>query len=317
MARTLPRWMHQKHGAYYLVRNNKWTRLSRNLHDALVEYARLTAGPTDGALADLVSRVLADMRETVSEGTYSNYKSSAKRFIEAFVEFTPSQIKPTHIAMFLDDARSTPGAANTLHSFLNGVFKRAVRWGIVESNPVRDIEKFKMSKRDRYITAEEYAAIRQHATPTLQCLMDFAYQTGQRIGECMRIKYADITANGIFFRQKKTNTKVLVAMTPDLEAAISRAKSLHSSVKGLMLFHRRDGSPLKYNTINYQWNKACEAAGIEDANFHDIRAAAATDAKAHGLDSKTLLGHTTESSHNRYLRSREIKVATPNKKRNS
>ncbi len=44
MARTLPRWMHEKHGAYYLVRKNKWHRLAGNLHDALVEYARLTAG---------------------------------------------------------------------------------------------------------------------------------------------------------------------------------------------------------------------------------------------------------------------------------
>ena len=66
MARVLPRWMHEKHGAYYLVRNNKWTRLSGNLHDALVEYARLTAGPDQGALGELVTRALADMKLTVA-----------------------------------------------------------------------------------------------------------------------------------------------------------------------------------------------------------------------------------------------------------
>ena len=152
---------------------------------------------------------------------------------------------------------------------------------------------------------------------TIRCLMDIAYLTGQRVGDCLRIKYADISSEGIFFKQQKTGAKVIVAMTPDLDAAITRARSLHESVKGLTLFHRRDGSLIPYSTIREQWSRACKAAGVENARFHDIRAAAATDAKARGLDSKTLLGHTTESSHNRYLRAKEVKVATPNKSRNS
>jgi len=96
-----------------------------------------------------------------------------------------------------------------------------------------------------------------------------------------------------------------------LQAAIARARALHVSVKGLTLFHRPDGSPLAYNTINGHWVEACEKAQVMNAHFHDIRAASATDARAQGLDSKALLGHTTESSHNRYLRGKEVPVATP------
>lgn len=73
MPRTLPRWMHLNHGRYYLVRKNKWTPLSRNLHDALVEYARLTTGPDAGALGELVARALADMKKTVAASTFKNY----------------------------------------------------------------------------------------------------------------------------------------------------------------------------------------------------------------------------------------------------
>jgi integrase len=82
-------------------------------------------------------------------------------------------------------------------------------------------------------------------------------------------------------------------------------------VRGLTLFHKRDGSPLSYTTMYGHWRKACQAAGVEGANFHDIRAAAATDARAAGGDSQTLLGHTTESSHRRYLRSKVVPVAQP------
>lgn len=317
MARALPRWMHQKHGAYYLVRANKWHRLASNLHDALVEYARLTAGPEKGAFGKLIADVLADMKLTVAPSTFKNYTTCSRRVLEAFEEFTPQQVKPYHVARFLDDNKATPSMANLLHSFLRGAFKRAVRWGVVEADPTRDIEQFKTEKRDRYITAEEYKRIRENATPTLACLMDIAYITGQRMGDCRHIKYADISEAGVFVKQQKTKARILIAMTPDLAEVIAKARTLHQSVKGLTLFHRRDGSPIPYGTLYHQWSNACRDAKVEDAHFHDIRAAAATDAKAQGLDSKTLLGHTTESSHNRYLRSKETKVATPNRARKS
>lgn len=315
--RTLPRWMHEKHGAYYLVRNNKWHRLAGNLHDALVEYARLTAGPDKGALGELVAKTLADMKLTVAPTTLKNYTTCSRRVLKAFAEFTPQQVKPSHIARFLDDNKTTPAMANLLRSFLKGVFQRAVRWGIVEANPVRDIEQFKTRKRDRYITADEYQRIQDHATPTLACLMDLAYITGQRMGDCRHVKYADISDAGVYVKQEKTGARVLISMTPDLAEVVATARTLHQSVKGLTLFHRRDGTPIPYSTLYHQWRNACRDAKVEGANFHDIRAAAATDAKAQGLDSKTLLGHTTESSHNRYLRSKETKVAIPNSARKS
>lgn len=314
--RTLPRWMHEKHGAYYLVRANKWHRLGKDLHDALVEYARLTAGPNKAEFSKLVTDTLADLKvDGLAASTLKNYSIAADKILEAFADFTPQQVKPHNVARFLDSWKSTPSAANHCHAMLRNMFKRAVRWGIVEVDPTRDIEPFKTSARDRYITATEFAAIHQHATPTLQCLMDIAYITGQRIGDCRHIRYEDISEAGIFVKQKKTKAKVLISMTPDLQEVVNRARSLHTSVKGMTLFHTRKGTPIPYGTLYHQWQVACRAAGVKDANFHDIRAAAATDAKASGQDSKTLLGHTTDASHKRYLRSKETPVATPNKRR--
>ena len=303
--------MHEKNGAFYLVRKNKWHRLAGNLHDALLEYARLTAGPDKGALGELVSKAMADMKLTVAASTYKNYTTCSRRVLESFAEFTPQQIKPHHVALFLDHHKNKPSMANLLHTFLRNTFKRAVRWGICETDPTRDIEQFKTEGRDRYITEEEFKAIHQHATPTLQCLMDIAYITGQRMGDCRYIKYSDIGEAGVYVKQQKTKVRRLISMSPDLAAVIARAKALHQSVKGMTLFHRRDGTPIPYSTLYHQWTNACRDAKVEDANFHDIRAATATDADEAGMDSKTLLGHTTESSHIRYLRSKKVKVATP------
>jgi integrase len=102
--------------------------------------------------------------------------------------------------------------------------------------------------------------------------MDLAYITGQRMGDCRHIRYSDISEAGEYVKQQKTGAKVLIAMTPDLEEVISGAKMLHQSVKGLTLFHKRDGAPIPYGTLYHQWRKACDLAKIENANFHDIRA---------------------------------------------
>lgn len=91
MARTLPRWMHEKHGAYYLVRRNKWHRLAGNLHDALIEYARLTSGAAQGALGDLVSKSLDDMKLTVASSTFKNYTTSQGEFSRRSLNSTPSK----------------------------------------------------------------------------------------------------------------------------------------------------------------------------------------------------------------------------------
>ncbi len=100
-------------------------------------------------------------------------------------------------------------------------------------------------------------------------------------------------------------------MMADLRDAIGQARALNRSVKGFHLFHTRQGKPFSYWTIRTLWGRATAAAGVEDAHIHDIRAKAATDAKAQGIDSKALLGHTTETSHNRYLRSKEIPTVRP------
>ena len=146
--------------------------------------------------------------------------------------------------------------------------------------------------------------------------MDMAYLTGQRIGDVMKIKYADIADEALYVKQDKTKTRRLIQMTADLDAAIKATRSIHQSVKGLTLFHKRDGSPLAYTTIYGHWRRACKLAGVDavgkgGAHFHDIRANSATDADDAGMDSRTLLGHTTESSHQRYLRSKKIKQASP------
>lgn len=315
-SRKLPARMHLKHGRYYYVHQNKWTPLSRDYHDALVEYAKIIK-PNKGGMEELIDRFMLDVKTMIKPNTLKTYTAAAEKLKKALVEFSPGQVKPMHVAQILDHFRSTPAMANVMRNVLKQVFAKAVVWGIAEINPVQFVQPLKTKKRDRYITEAEFQAIKAKATPTLQAIMDICYITGQRIGDVLKIRYADIDEDGIFFKQEKTGNRLKVSMTDDLKAAVDTARALHKSVKGLTLFHTRQGKPFAYWTVRTLWERAITSAGIEDAHIHDIRAKAATDAKAQGLDSKKLLGHASESAHSRYLRSKEIPVAEPVKIRKS
>lgn len=52
----LPRCVYHKHGAYWLVKAGKWTRLGDTLTEALAEYGRRIESPA-GTMPDLIHRV--------------------------------------------------------------------------------------------------------------------------------------------------------------------------------------------------------------------------------------------------------------------
>ena len=63
------------------------------------------------------------------------------------------------------------------------------------------------------------------------------------------------------------------------------------------------------------WLAACKAAGIDGAQFRDIRAMAAAQGQADGIDYQALLGHSTRAMSDHYLRGRKVISAEPVRKK--
>lgn len=303
----LPPCVYEKHGAYYYVKAGVWKRIGSDLTSALAEYARIVDAPKGGMTA-LVNKVLIHIEPKLAKSTVSQYRAAARRISEAFSEFAPHQIHSRHVAALKMDMADTPNMANRVLSFLRVVFACAVEWQLVDSNPCIGIKRHDEAKRKRYITDEEYEAIRSHANPRLQIVMDLLYLTGQRVTDVLSIKRADINDHGIAFEQQKTKAKLLVRWTPELRDAVSRANALGGNVMGMNLFRTRarGGKPPSYGITRDHWDEACLAAGITDANIHDLRAKSLTDAKRQGKDAQSLAGHTTAAMTDRYIRLREV-----------
>ena len=306
--RDLPACVFLKCGTYYFVKNNKWHNLGKELKAALTDYARLQESPTDG-MAGLVYRWLNE--SGVSDSSMPSYKSAAKTVADVFKNLEPWEVTARDVQAFMHHYRSQPVKANTCRAVIINALDWGFNEGIVERNVARDTRPYKTKSRDRYLTDSEFLAIQEKAKPVLKSIMDILYLTGQRISDVLAIRHSDLTDEGISFRQKKTGHKMIVSWSDELRVAVAEAKKTAKNIKGMTLFSNRKGGQWSYDSIGIMWRKAAKEASVKDSRIHDIRAKAATDAKKQGVDSKKLLGHASESSHQRYMRNHEISVAKP------
>lgn len=306
--RDLPACVYLKHGAYFFVKKNKWINLGKDKKVALTEYARLTCRPT-GGMGGLIYRWLEN--SDISEGSLPSYRSAAKALAKAFAEFEPHEVTARHVLALMHHNRNKPVTANLYRAVLSNALEYGFMENVVERNVAKDVRPFKTKARDRYLTDQEFIAVQAAAHPVLKSMMDLLYLTGQRISDIIGIRHSDLTDSGIAFKQQKTGHKMIVSWSDELRIAVAEARKTSTNIKGMTLFSNRQGKPWDYSSISLMWRKAIKAAGIDNAKIHDIRAKAATDAQTQGLDSRKLLGHRSESSHNRYLRNKETAVATP------
>lgn len=304
----LPRGVYLRHGAYYHVRGGKWTRIGKTLREALGAYAAIQEAPS-GGLADLIDQAMPYILQRVSRSTERQYLRAARHLKVWMREFAPQDVRPRHVAALKLRLAAKPNWANRCLSLLRQVFDYALEQQLVESNPVVGVKRHPEKKRTRLLSLEEYQAIYDKAGPRLQVIMDLCVRTGQRIGDVLRIRRADLVDDGVRFEQMKTGNKGVVAWTAELRGVVERAKTLHGNIRALTLLHNRRGKAPDYSTVKIQWDKARQAAGVSDARLHDLRALAATWAKKQGKNPSALLMHSSPAQTVRYLRDKEEPVA--------
>ena len=311
----LPQRMHRKGGMYYYVPSTgprKWIKLHAELPTARVLWAQHenARGGDGGSFSVALDQYLISERFlALADKTRRQYEHIAGELREFFAGATLDIITAVHIAAWMDNHRSKI-QANTGKAIIGTLFEIAARTGVVNANPAKLVRYHRISGRDRLITDAEYRAIWNAADEHVRIAMDLGYLTGARIQDILDIRLQDISADGILVKVSKvrnsTKKKQLFLRSPALDDVIDRAMALPRSVRGMHLICDRQGKPYLYGTFNTHWLDAVRTAKIEGVHFHDIRAKAATDAKALGMDYQALLGHASRAMSDRYIRQREI-----------
>lgn len=315
----LPPRMYFKNGRYYYVRDNHWHTLSQDYTEALVQRARLEAptGDWEKLVAVVYERYEARYKaKEIAAGTIKQYRGIRARIEYGFSEFQPSMVRTSDITAFLDEYENTPNIANRMLTVIKAIFERGVRRGLCDSNPAYGIKRFEEKQRVRYLHDWEFNAIRSQANPQTQLIMDMCYLTGQRISDVLSIQHKDLTDAGVYFKQGKSGQRVLVNTSDELARVVREAKALHR-VMALYLFHPTGkATRYSYRAIRDSYKRAADKAKVKDTGLHDIRAKAATDAEAEGIDPQALMGHASSAMTKRYLRLRKtVQTDSPSLRR--
>ena len=153
--------------------------------------------------------------------------------------------------------------------------------------------------RDRVLDKDEYDRLLKAAGASkllqLHDLIKFAYLTGARYGEIVRLRKANVDFN------KQTCTFV------DTKNGEDRTIPLHNSALEILKRYPFGETyfRMKPDSFRFYFKQAREKAGLENFRFHDLRGCFCTNALLSGMsiaEVSTLSGHKSWSMLKRYTR---------------
>lgn len=213
--------------------------------------------------------------------------------------------------------------AQAIRTRLRGIFAYAVAIGWVEKNPANVTLPFKsIAKRGR-LTFETYQLIYAKAaevSPWLQNVMLLALVSGQDRSTVAKWERGFSDGTVATVHRNKTDKDIAIPLALRLDVlgvtlgeVIARCKS--SNIATPYLIHHTEnrggikrGAPIHLQTISMKFAEARKLAEIPDENapsFHELRSLSKRLYDAQGnVDTKALLGHSTEQMSALYANSR-------------
>ena len=219
---------------------------------------------------------------------------------------TRADVKAWHTSM-----SATPYEANRALAYLSKMLSLAATdWELRESNPCIGIKRFPERARERFFTDDELSRIgsalasaERHGTelPGFILLVRLLAVTGMRLGEVLKLSWADIHREGRAIRLRDAKAG---ARTVRLGAAAVAILNAVAEQDGYVVHDLDPVQPLSVGSAHRAWTRLCKRAKISDGRLHDLRHTAGTFAALAGANAfavRDLLGHRTLAMTSRYV----------------
>lgn len=307
----LPPHLYRKGKCYYYDaggKPRKWIKLGSDLNEARRRWAELEGreeDPSDRTFAVVARRYEREVIPQKARSTQADNTRELRQLLAVFGEMPVDEITPSDVREYLDRrGEQAPVRANREKALLSHILNHARAWGYMRTaNPCAGIKGFRESGRDRYVTDEEFDAVRKVAHPTVADAMALALLTGQRPADVLKMQRSDVRDDALHVVQNKTGKRIAIALTDELGALVARL--LAHPKKPAYLLCNKDGSAISPHQLRQRFENARTDAGV-DFQFRDIRAKAGTEASIHGgMDhAQKLLGHKHVTMTQHYVRAR-------------
>ncbi len=205
--------------------------------------------------------------------------------------------------------KDSPVQANRTVTILSSMLARAERWGLrpLGSNPCKFVERFKESKRERFLSPAELGRLgealresegKEH--PSALLAIRLLTLTGMRRGEVMNLRWdqVDFRNRLLLLADSKTGRKAVPVGAPALKL-LSEAERAEGNP--FVCYGTRPGAP--FVGLQKVWERVRKLAGLEDVRLHDLRHSFASVGAAAGFGLFVIgkvLGHSQTSTTQRY-----------------
>lgn len=279
----LPRRMYEKHGGFYYVdKANTWHKLKGDYSDALKQYASLIDDSRDDLIGGLIARYIREVLPKRADETAKGRKKEFKALLPKFKDTPAKKLRASDAWTYFEQRGSNQAARHEV-SALSAVMGWAVKWGKVDSNPLLSVGFPTFRPRDRYVTDEEFVAVRDCAHFMIAYAMNIALITAARQKQIRLLDRKQVAAGLLKTTHSKTGKKVNYpvagSLAENIEAALRHAPQVRQYV-----IVNRNGKPYTLDGFQTQWkraiNKALKLKLIETPfTFHDIKAKSLSDAE--------------------------------------
>lgn len=212
-------------------------------------------------------------------------------------------------AEFLPDRTST---AQRVLAELRDALNEAIANDWAESNPAAHVKLPTHRVKRKRLSFEIWEQMREHARagrqPWLESLLLLALVTGQRRGDLVKMRFADVVDGCLRIEQQKQagkgyGARIAIPLTLRLDAIGMTLGDVIEDCRaagkpGQTLVRKAGGEPLEESSLSIRFAECIRAVCEADAystdewpSLHEVRSLSARMYRAQGIDVQTLLGH--------------------------
>ncbi len=284
-------------------------------------------------VAELADQFIADhVRAKRKAGTAEFYRDILDRIVKPAVGTTKAdKLTRLQVGRLHSCLADTPFQANRVLAVVGSMYTFAGRAGLVPegTNPARGIDKFKESRRERFLTGEELerlgGAIREaestgvpwtidetkptakhvpkakrftKITPFAAAALRLLLFTGCRLREILHLRWehVDLERGCLFLPDSKSGRKTIILNAPALAVLNGLQRVGPYVVPG-------DNPELPRHDLKRPWDAVTQRAGLVGVRLHDLRHTYASFGAGGGLGLPIigrLLGHAQTATTARY-----------------
>jgi len=245
-----------------------------------------------------------------------NARIVRKDILPTFGDLTVDAITVEQDRDWFASMADRPGIANRAMPVLSMMMRMAELWGYRahNTNPCKRTRRYRMKPKDRFLTSEEMARLNAVLTrdefwcPHIVAIVRLLMLTGCRFGEIAALEWNWIKNRRIHLPDSKSGPRT-VWLSSAARAVIDAIPRYGLDCP--YLFPARPPTR-PVDTIQRQWDRIRDEAGLPGLRLHDLRHSWASPAAMNGVDMVTiakLLGHALVETTERYVHLSDRSVA--------